>query len=228
MQCAILVNGDVKYTRKLMDSAFFREIEGFGIVGMVASAPDAQALTRARNLHVPTFVVEEKLFPNGNSYGVALLNKLKDIDSDFVVADGMIPVPPCVCKHYNGRLLRVKLTPVGQTMEIAAYLSDAAGGVERSFVPGTFEHFDQSGKEFVKGIVRRPDFCVRRELFEQSELVGRIRGQEPFTPDGGIAAPFVLRTVVRRADGHEFMRDAFRFQLKTAQFPDHVREFGFI
>ena len=78
-----------------------------------------------------TFVVEEKLFPNGNSYGVALLNKLKDIDSDFVVADGMIPVPPCVCKHYNGRLLRVKLTPVGQTMEIAAYLSDAAGGVGR-------------------------------------------------------------------------------------------------
>ena len=41
----------------------------------------------------------------------------------------MIPVPPCVCKHYNGRLLRVKLTPVGQTMEIVAYLSDAAGGI---------------------------------------------------------------------------------------------------
>ena len=129
MNCAILVSGDVKYTRRLLDSAFFREIDGFAIAGMVASAPDAQALTRARNLHVPTFVVEEKLFPNGNSYGVALLNKLKDIDSDFVVADGLMQVPACVAKHFGGRLLRVKLNPVGQTMEITAYLSDAAGAV---------------------------------------------------------------------------------------------------
>ena len=129
MHCAILVSGDVKYTRKLLDSAFFREIEGFSIAGMVASAPDAQALTRARTLHVPTFVVEEKLFPNVSSYGVALLNKLKDIDSDFVVADAMAAVPACVVKHFGGRLLRIRLTPVGQTMEITAYLSDAAGGV---------------------------------------------------------------------------------------------------
>ena len=129
MHCAILVSGDVKYTRKLLDSAFFHEIDGFSVAGMVASAPDAQALTRARNLHIPTFVVEEKLFPNSNSFGVALLNKLKDIDSDFVVADSMAAVPPCVCRHFNGRLLRIKLTPVGQTMEITAYLADAAGAV---------------------------------------------------------------------------------------------------
>ena len=129
MNCAILVSGDVKYTRRLLDSAFFREIDGFAIAGMIASTPEAQALTRARNLHVPTFVVEEKLFPNGNSYGVALLNKLRDIDSDFVVADGMAPVPACVAKHFGGRLLRVKLNPVGQTMEISVYLSNAAGAV---------------------------------------------------------------------------------------------------
>ena len=129
MHCAILVSGDVKYTRKLLDSAFFKEIDGFSIAGMVASDPAAQALTRARNLHVPTFVVEEKLFPNGNSYGVALLNKLKDIDSDFVVADGMAAVPACVVKHFGGRLLRIRLSPVGQTMEVTAYISDAAGGV---------------------------------------------------------------------------------------------------
>ena len=90
MQCAILVNGDVKYTRKLLDSAFFRDIEGFHMAGVVASAPESLALNRARNLHIPTFIVEEKMFPNGNSYGVALLNKLKDIDSDFVIADGRV------------------------------------------------------------------------------------------------------------------------------------------
>ena len=131
MNCAILVSGDVKYTRKLMDSAFFREIEGFSIAGMVASDPNAQALTRARNLHVPTFVVDKKLFPNAASYGTAVLNKLKDIDTDFVIADGVATVPACVYKHFAGRVVSVKLNAVDRSMEIQVFLADGKGGVDR-------------------------------------------------------------------------------------------------
>lgn len=129
IHAAILVSGDGRYTRRLLDSVFFHEIENLKIVGMVASDPDAQALTRARNLHVPTFVVDRKLFPNDNSYGTAVLNKLKDIDTDLVIADGVSLVPASVAKHFAGRMLRVKLTPVGQTMEITVYMADAKAGV---------------------------------------------------------------------------------------------------
>lgn len=129
IHAAILVSGDGKYTRRLLDSVFFHEIANLKIVGMVASAPNAQALTRARNLHVPTFVVEQKLFPNEASYGVAVLNKLRDIDTDFVIVDGANTVPACVTKHFAGRMLQVKLTPVGQTMEITIYLAGVQAAV---------------------------------------------------------------------------------------------------
>lgn len=126
---SILARSDGKFTRRLLDSAFFNEIANLNIVGMVSSDPSAQALTRARNLHVPTFVVEKKLFPNDASYGVAVLNKLKDIDTDFVFVDDIMAVPPCVAKHFGGRLLTVKLNPVGQSMEVLVYIMDARGGV---------------------------------------------------------------------------------------------------
>ena len=112
-----------------MGSAFFHEIENLNIVGMVSSDPTAQALTRARNLHVPTFVVDKRLFPNEASYGVALLNKLKDIDTDFVFVDDIMAVPACVAKHFGGRLLTVKLSPAGQSMEVLVYIMDAKGGM---------------------------------------------------------------------------------------------------
>lgn len=129
IHATILASGDGKYTRRLLDSVFFHEIENLKIVGMVASAPNAPALTRARNLHVPTFVVDRKLFPNEVTYGVAVLNKLRDIDTDFVIVDGISSVPASVAKHFGGRMLRVKLTPVGQTMEISVYLADAKAAV---------------------------------------------------------------------------------------------------
>lgn len=140
----ILVSGDGKYTRRLLDSVFFHEIENLKIVGMVSSAPDAQALTRARNLHVPTFVVDRRLFPNDSSYGTAVLNKLKDIDTDLVIVDGVSNVPACVTKHYGSRMLTVKLTPVGQSMEIAVQmangqtLSEAVVALEEKDTQETF------------------------------------------------------------------------------------------
>ena len=136
---SILAQGEGKYIRRLLDSAFFNEIDNLKIVGMVSSDPNAQVLTRARNLHVPTFVVEKKLFPNEASYGVALLNKLKDIDTDFVIVDGMLTVPACVAKHYAGRLLAVKLTPAGQAMEILVYYMDAKGGMAEMFADAVVE-----------------------------------------------------------------------------------------
>ena len=128
---AILVSGDGRVTQRLLDSVFFKEIEQLKIVGMVGSAPQSQALNRARNLHIPTFVVDKKLFPNAASHGTAVLNKLKDIDTDFVVADNAAAVPACVYKHYANRLVNVKLNAVDRTMEILVYLADGKGEVAR-------------------------------------------------------------------------------------------------
>lgn len=130
IRAAILVSGEGRLTRRLLDSAFFNEIENLQIAGVVSSNPQAQALIRARNLHVPTFVVDAHLFPNAATYGQALLNKLRDIDTDFVILDGFAPKLGNTAKYYKGKIFGVKLTPVQQTMEITVYRADAQGEID--------------------------------------------------------------------------------------------------
>lgn len=130
IRAAILVSGDCRLTRRLLDSVFFNEIENLQIAGVISSNPEAQALTRARNLRIPTFVVDEHLFPHAASYGQALQNKLRDIDTDIVILDGFAPKLGIAAKHYGGRVFAVKLMAVDQSMELTAYRADARGGVD--------------------------------------------------------------------------------------------------
>lgn len=136
--------------RCLLDCAFFNEIERFEIAGVVSSSPEAYALQSARNANVPAYVVDDHLFPNAGSYGLALLNKLKDIDTDFVILAGFTPHLGPAARYYSGKVLGVfpALIPAFEdtperdicTAAIArgllitgatAYLADDAGGIGR-------------------------------------------------------------------------------------------------
>ena len=149
-RAAILVSGGGRRMRCLLDCAFFNEIEGFEIAGVVSSSPEAYALQSARNANVPAYVVDDHLFPNAGSYGLALLNKLKDIDTDFVVLAGFAPHLGPAARYYSGKVLGVfpALIPAFEdvperqvcTAAIArglcvtgatAYLADDVGGISR-------------------------------------------------------------------------------------------------
>lgn len=106
-RAAILVSGGGRRMRCLLDCAFFNEIEHLEIAGVVSSSPDAYALQSARNANVPAYVVDDHLFPNAGSYGLALLNKLKDIDTDFVVLAGFTPSLGPAARYYSGKVLGV-------------------------------------------------------------------------------------------------------------------------
>lgn len=106
-RAAILVSGEGRRMRCLLDSAFFHEIDNLEIAGVVSSDPEANALRSARSANVPAFVVDEHLFPNTGSYGLALLNMLKDIDTDLVILAGFTPGLGPAARYYNGRVLGV-------------------------------------------------------------------------------------------------------------------------
>lgn len=106
-RAAILVSGGGRRLRCLLDCAFFNEIERFEIAGVISSDPEAYALQSARNANVPAYVVDDHLFPNAGSYGLALLNKLKDIDTDFVVLAGFAPSLGPAARYYSGKVLGV-------------------------------------------------------------------------------------------------------------------------
>ena len=71
VRAAILVSGEGRRMRYLLDSAFFNEIDNLEIAGVVSSDPEANALRSARSANVPAYVVDEHLFPNTGSYGLA-------------------------------------------------------------------------------------------------------------------------------------------------------------
>lgn len=107
VRAAILVSGDGSRMRCLLDSAFFHEIDNLEIAGVVSSDPEAPALRSARSSNVPAYVVDEHLFPNTASYGLALLNMLKDIDTDLVVLAGFTPSLGPAARYYSGRTIGV-------------------------------------------------------------------------------------------------------------------------
>ena len=186
-RAAILVSGGGRRLRCLLDCAFFNEIEGLELAGVISSDPEAFALQSARSANVPAYVVDDHLFPNAGSYGLALLNKLKDIDTDFVV---LAPSLGPAARYYSGKVLGVfpALVPAFETLTeddvcaavlargvqltgATAYLADDEGRigqilaqkavpVQPDDTPATLQDriFDQAQKELLIAAVR--DFCA--------------------------------------------------------------------
>ena len=157
-RAAILVSGEGRRMRYLLDSAFFHEIDHLEIAGVISSHPEANALRSARSSNIPAYVVDEHLFPNTGSYGLALLNMLKDIDTDLVILAGFTPGMGPAARYYNGRVIGVfpSLIPAFEGMDerevcaatisrgvcvtgATAYLADEAGRVGQILAQKTVE-----------------------------------------------------------------------------------------
>lgn len=109
LNAAALVSGDGAELQALLDSLFFGEIPGFTLAAVIATKRGSFALTRAEGAHVPGYVVEEDIFPNGSSFSLALLNKLRDLDIDFVILAASRPsLSEGLARAYRGRMLGLR------------------------------------------------------------------------------------------------------------------------
>ena len=107
INAAALASGDGAELQALLDSVFFGEIEGFSLSAVIATRRGSFALTRAGSAHVPGYVVDESIFPNGASFSLALLNKLHDLDIDFIILAGFAPkLSEGLARAYRGRKLQ--------------------------------------------------------------------------------------------------------------------------
>lgn len=88
---AVLVSGNGTKFQSLLDSIFFGEIPELSLVAVISSDPKAYALTRAKNAEIESVIVEPDMFPNDSSYDMAIRNKLKDMDIEFVIVAGFQP-----------------------------------------------------------------------------------------------------------------------------------------
>lgn len=108
IKAAALVSEGGSKLQSLIDCVFFGEIPDFELT-VISSNPEAYALSRARNAGIPSYVVEEALFPNGASFALALLNKLRDLDVDFIILSDFTPSLGAGTAHlFNGRVIGVR------------------------------------------------------------------------------------------------------------------------
>lgn len=85
---SVLVSGGGANLQSILDVYHFRETPEMELGAVISSAPEAYALERARAAGVPAYVVARELFPNHASFCNALLNKLRDLDTELVVTAG--------------------------------------------------------------------------------------------------------------------------------------------
>ena len=93
------------------------------VCGVISSIEGAQALDRARAAGVPAYLVERALFPNNASFCNALLNKLRDIDTDLVVCAGFTEkLNYVLLRYYKNRVVNAQpvLFPAFCTGELDA------------------------------------------------------------------------------------------------------------
>lgn len=106
---SVLVSGGGANLQSILDAYHFRETPGMEIGAVISSVPEVYALERARAAGVPGYVVSRALFPNHASFCNALLNKLRDLDTDLVVTAGFNEKLNYPITHfYSGRIIAVQ------------------------------------------------------------------------------------------------------------------------
>ena len=104
----VLVSGGGTNLQALIDAERAGEIKNGKITCVIASRPDAYALTRAQNAGIHTRVIERKQFENAKTFSEALLAALNEEQADLVVYAGfMTIVDRLVSDVYKNRMINV-------------------------------------------------------------------------------------------------------------------------
>ena len=85
---SVLVSGGGANLQPLLDLYRSGTVPSMKLISVISSVPGVYAIERAQRAGVPVYVVERDIFPNSASFCNALLNKLRDVDSDLVVCAG--------------------------------------------------------------------------------------------------------------------------------------------
>lgn len=108
LKVAVLVSGGGTNLQAILDAKAAGQIPHGQIALVVASRPDAFALTRAQNAGVPTAVVRRKDYPDSRAFDDALLATLKAAQVDLIVLAGYLTIlSPCIIAAYPRRILNV-------------------------------------------------------------------------------------------------------------------------
>jgi phosphoribosylglycinamide formyltransferase-1 len=108
LNIAVLVSGGGTNLQALIDAQRRGEIPNGKITLVIASRPDAYALSRAEKAGIPTKVLVRKTFSKQEEYDCALISLLQENKIDLIVLAGfMTIISERVIKEYKNRIMNI-------------------------------------------------------------------------------------------------------------------------
>ena len=108
LKIAVLVSGGGTNLQALIDAQCRGEIPNGKITLVIASRPDAYALSRAEKAGILTKVLVRKTFSEQEEYDCALISLLKENKIDLIVLAGfMTIISERVIKEYKNRIMNI-------------------------------------------------------------------------------------------------------------------------
>ena len=105
---AVLVSGGGTNLQALIDAQLRNELGGGEICAVIATKPGAYALERAAKAGIPGYVLPRKEYASNQTYTVAMVEKLKELEIDLVVLAGcMIIFTEELVKTYPNAIINV-------------------------------------------------------------------------------------------------------------------------
>ena len=104
----VLVSGGGTNLQALIDAEKRGEIAGGKITCVIAAKPDAIALARAKDNHIPSRGLARQDYADVHEYSKAMLEALKEEKADLVVYAGFMTIlDETVCKAYPNKMMNV-------------------------------------------------------------------------------------------------------------------------
>lgn len=108
VKIAVLVSGGGTNLQALIDAEADGKIKNGEISAVIASRPDAYALTRARMAFIPTYVMRRRDYASAEAYGAALGDMLAQLGIGLIVLAGFMTVlPDSFCRRFRNRIINV-------------------------------------------------------------------------------------------------------------------------
>lgn len=108
LRVAVLVSGGGTNLQAILDAKAKGQIPHGEIALVIASRPDAYALTRAQTAGVPTAVVRRKDYAGSDAFEQALLDTLAAAKIDLIVLAGYLTIlSPRIIAAYPRRILNI-------------------------------------------------------------------------------------------------------------------------
>lgn len=108
LKIAVLVSGGGTNLQAILDAKAAGQIPHGEIALVIASRPDAYALTRAKNAGVAAAVVRRSEYADGEAFDEALLSALRGAQIDLIVLAGYLTIlSPRIIAAYPRRILNV-------------------------------------------------------------------------------------------------------------------------